>query len=119
MEKLTQQEHAAMLAAWKTGGGIIRELLEAHEEPQPHYNTLSSTVKNLEKKGYLDHDSVANVNRYFPVISEAEYKKYFMGNFVKDYFENSYKELVTFFANEQKISAKDLKEILDMIHQKK
>ena len=118
-EKLTKKEEAAMLAIWKTGKGFVRDFLDQHAAPLPHYNTLVSTIKNLEKKGFVDHKLVGNINEYFPVIKEADYKKQFLTNVVKDHFSDSYKELVTFFAEEKKISAKDLKEIIEMIERKK
>ena len=118
-EKMTKQEEAAMLAIWKTGKGFVRDFLDQHAEPLPHYNTLVSTIKNLEKKGFVDHKLVGNINEYFPVIKEADYKKQFLTNVVKDHFSDSYKELVAFFAEEKKISAKELKEIIEMIERKK
>lgn len=115
IEKLTQQEEEAMKAVWKTGEGNIKMFLENMEEPLPPYTTLASTVKNLEKKGYLESRLSGNTYQYRPVITEEAYKKTFMNGFIKDYFENSYKELVTFFAKEKKLSVKELKEIIDMI----
>lgn len=58
---------------------------------------------------------MGNSLRYVPIIKEEEYKKRFMSGFVSDYFQNSYKDLVTFFANEKKISASDLQEIIKLI----
>ncbi|MDR2286741.1 MAG: BlaI/MecI/CopY family transcriptional regulator [Prevotellaceae bacterium] len=114
-KKLTIQEQEAMLAIWKTGKGFVRDFIKNHTKPVPHYNTLVSTIKNLEKKSYVSHKVVGNVNEYFPVIKESEYKKQFMTTVVNNYFSNSYKEVVAFFAGEKQISAKDLKEIIDMI----
>ncbi|MBS1656018.1 MAG: BlaI/MecI/CopY family transcriptional regulator, partial [Bacteroidetes bacterium] len=79
------------------------------------YTTVASTIKNLEKKKYLASKLVGNVYIYKPLITEEEYKKKFMGNVVKEYFDNSYKELVNFFVEQKKLSAKELKEILNMI----
>ena len=115
MEKLTQQEETAMLAIWKTGPGYVKDFLEAHGAPQPPYTTLASTVKNLEKKGYLQSRKIGNVYEYTPLIPETDYKQAFMSGFVKDYFEDSYKALVTFFAREKKISPEELKEIVKLI----
>ena len=114
-EKLTKQEEAAMLAIWKTGKGFVRDFLDQHAAPLPHYNTLVSTIKNLEKKGYLTSRLVGNAYLYKPAVTEEEYKKKFMGKVVKEYFDNSYKELVNFFVEQKKLSAKELKEIITMI----
>lgn len=119
MEKLTKQEELAMQAIWKVGQGFVKDFLEVHAEPAPPYTTLASTIKNLEKKGYLDARKMGNVYEYTPTIGEEEYTKKFMNGFVKDYFENSYKELVTFFAKDKKISPDELKEIIKMIENKK
>ena len=119
MEKLTKQEEAAMQAIWKAGKGFVKDFLEAHAAPAPPYTTLASTIKNLEKKGYVEAKKIGNVYEYTPTIEEGEYKKKFMSGFVKDYFENSYKELVTFFAKDKKISPDELKEIINMIENKK
>lgn len=114
MEKLTYQEEEAMLAVWRTGEGNIKSFMENMEQPPP-YTTVASTIKNLEKKGYLTSRATGNTNFYKPAISEQEYKRKFMGNVVKEYFDNSYKEMVNFFVEQKKLSAKELKEIIDLI----
>ncbi|MCX2738555.1 BlaI/MecI/CopY family transcriptional regulator [Pontibacter anaerobius] len=119
MEKLTQQEEEAMQAIWSLEGGFIKDILEILSEPKPPYTTLASTVKNLEKKGYVQGEKLGNSYRYHPLIKQEDYKKRFMKGFVGDYFKNSYKELVAFFAKEKQISAEELKEIINMIENKK
>jgi len=119
MEKLTIQEEEAMQVIWQTNGGFIKEFLDLLAEPKPPYTTLASTVKNLERKGFVKSQKVANSFRYNPAIVEADYKKRFMNGFVSDYFQNSYKELVTFFAKEKKISANELEEIIKLIENNK
>ena len=119
MEKLTKQEEDAMQAVWQCGSGTVKDFLDLLAEPQPPYTTLASTIKNLERKGFLNSEKIGNTYRYTPAIKEEEYKKRFMNGFVSDYFQNSYKDLVTFFANEKKISTSDLKEIINLIENPK
>ena len=83
------------------------------------YTTLASTIKNLEKKGYLESRLVGNAYLYSPVLNESEYKKNFMNGVVKNYFDNSYKELVNFFVEQKKLSPEELKEIIKMIEGKR
>lgn len=104
---------------WESDGGFIKDFLEKLPDPRPPYTTLASTVKNLEKKEYLSSEKLGNTYRYSPLIKAEDYKKTFMKDFVGDYFKNSYKELVAFFAKEKQISAAELKEIIDMIENKK
>lgn len=115
MSPLTPQEEEAMMAVWKTGEGNVKSFLEQMDQPRPPYTTLASTIKNLEKKGLLKSRLVGNVYLYKPSISEEDYKKNFMNGVVKNYFDNSYKELVNFFVEQKKLSPKELKEIIDMI----
>jgi predicted transcriptional regulator len=119
MEKLTQQEEEAIQAVWQCGAGSVKDFLDQIAEPKPPYTTLASTIKNLERKAFVTSEKIGNTYRYVPAIKEEEYKKRFMNGFVSDYFENSYKDLVTFFANEKKISASDLKEIINLIENPK
>lgn len=114
MERLTHTEEEAMQAIWRTGEGNVKAFMENMPEPPP-YTTVASIIKNLEKKGYLSSRLVGNSYIYKPAVTEEEYKKKFMGNVVKEYFDNSYKELVNFFVEQKKLSAKELKEIINMI----
>ena len=117
MEKLTHVEEEAMQAVWRTGEGNVKAFMEHLDEAIP-YTTVASVIKNLEKKNYLSSRLVGNAYLYKPAISEEDYKKKFMGNAVKEYFGNSYKELVNFFVEQKKLSAKELKEIITMIEKR-
>ena len=119
MEKLSRQEEEAMQAVWKAGEGNVKLFLDNMPSPGTPYTTLASTIKNLEKKGFLASRLIGNAYLYKPLISEDEYKKKFMNGFVKDYFADSYKELVNFFIEEKKLSARELKELIDLIEGKK
>ncbi len=115
MEKLTYQEESVMQHIWKLKECVIKDIINEMEEPRPPYTTIASIVRNLDQKGYLNSKKYGNVYVYSPKIDEDNYKKAFMSGFVKSYFENSYKELVSFFAKEDKISPSDLEEIIRMI----
>ncbi|MFT3822327.1 MAG: BlaI/MecI/CopY family transcriptional regulator [Chitinophagaceae bacterium] len=119
MEKLTPQEEEAMMAVWKTGEGNVKLFLENMESPRPPYTTLASTIKNLEKKGLLASRLIGNAYLYKPVVTEEEYKKNFMSGVVKNYFADSYKELVNFFVEQKKLSPEELQDIINMIEGKR
>ena len=117
-EKLSIQEEQALLAVFASGEGNVKSFLENLGDSIP-YTTLASTIKNLEKKGYLQSRAVGNTYLYKPTLTEEEYKKQFMHGVVKNYFDNSYKELVSFFVEQKKLSSKELKEIIEMIEKGK
>ncbi len=118
MEKLTRQEEDVMQAIWHTREGSVKSFLEAMLPPKPPYTTVASTVKNLEKKGFVSSRLLGNTYLYTPEISEEDYKQKFMHGFVQDYFNSSYKEMVNFFVDSKKLKPHELKEIVDMIEGK-
>ena len=119
MNKLTQQEEEVMLYIWELDEFVVKDIVTKFPEPQPPYTTVASIVKNLKRKGYVEAQKHGNTYMYIPIIKQSEYKRKFIGGVVRNYFANSYKEMVSFFAREQKLSTDDLKEIIDLIEKGK
>ncbi|WNM18253.1 BlaI/MecI/CopY family transcriptional regulator [Flavobacterium capsici] len=119
MQKLTNKEEEIMQILWKLKKAFVKEVLAEIEEDKPHYNTLSTIIRNLEEKGFVSHNAFGNTHQYFPIVKMEEYRKRFMNTAIETYFDNSYKSMVSFFAEEEKISADELREILALIEQKK
>lgn len=119
MQKLTNKEEEIMHILWKLEKAFVKDVLAEIKEEKPHYNTLSTIIRNLEEKGYVNHNAYGNTHQYYPVVTKEEYRKGFMSNAIQHYFNNSYKSMISFFAKEEKISAEELREILDMIEKKK
>ncbi len=119
MEKLTAKEEEVMQAMWLAGKGFVKELLPMLPDPKPHYNTLSTIIRNLEEKGYVAHTDYGGSHEYYPAVSKEQYRQTFMKKIVANYFDNSYKNLVSFFAEEEKLSAEEVQEILDLIQRKR
>jgi predicted transcriptional regulator len=115
MEKLTYQEEEMMLIIWQHGKGYIKDFILKMNEPTPPYTTVASIVKNLERKAYVKAKRHGNTYEYAASVDENEYKSKFMSNVVQNYFENSYKEMVSYFVEKQKITAEELQEIIKLI----
>lgn len=115
MERLTPQEEAVMLHIWEIGECAIKDVVERMIEPKPAYTTVASTFDNLRNKKYITMRRFGNVKVFQPKITEAAYKRHFLSTLVKDYFDNSYKELVSFFAEDKKITQEELSEIIKLI----
>ncbi|UPZ14634.1 BlaI/MecI/CopY family transcriptional regulator [Flavobacterium humidisoli] len=118
MQKLTNKEEEIMMILWKLKKAFVKEIQAEITEDQPHYNTLSTIVRNLEEKGYVGHNAFGNTHQYFPIVAIEDYRKGFMKTAIDNYFNSSYKSMVSFFAKEEKISADELREILLMIENK-
>ena len=120
MERLTQPEEEALRGLWQLpNGGFVKEVLDTLSEPRPPYTTLASTLRNLERKGYVQAEKLGNSYRFVPLVSAEEYQRRSLGTLVKEHFRDSYKDLVSFFAQEEKISAAELQEIIELIERKK
>ena len=119
MDKLTQQEEEVMLYIWSLEECFVKDIVAKFPEPQPPYTTVASIVNNLKRKGYVEAKRYGNTYMYTPIIKQSEYKRTFLGGVVRNYFANSYKEMVSFFAQEQKLSADDLKDIINLIEKGK
>ena len=115
MQKLTNKEEEIMHILWKLKKAFVKEIQAEITEDQPHYNTLSTIVRNLEEKGFVAHNAFGNTHQYYPAISLEVYSKKYMNTAIDNYFNSSYKNMVSFFAKEEKISADELREILAMI----
>ena len=118
MQKLTNKEEEIMHILWNLKKAFVKDVLAEIVEDKPHYNTLSTIIRNLEEKGYVSYTAYGNTHQYYPIVSKEAYRKEFMNTAIENYFNNSYKNMVSFFAEEQKISAKELREILDIIEKK-
>lgn len=111
MKELTRAEEQIMQVLWSLRKGFVKDIIDQLPDPKPAYNTVSTIVRILEKKGFVSHKAYGKTYEYFPLVSKDEYKRKFLKSFVKRYFGNSFQELVSFFANEKDISLQDLEEI--------
>ena len=119
MQKLTNKEEEIMHILWKLEKAFVKEVLAEISEEQPHYNTLSTIIRNLEDKGFESHHAFGNTHQYIPIVTKEDYLKKFMNSAIDTYFNSSYKNMVSFFAEEEKISADELREILEIIENRK
>jgi predicted transcriptional regulator len=115
MEELSHHEERIMQIIWSLEKALVRDILEALPDPQPPYTTLASSVKLLEKKGYLTHKSYGTTHMYFPLISQADYSKRSANRLMKNYFEGSVGNFLSFMVKENKISDQEIAELQKLI----
>lgn len=115
IKELTKAEEQIMQILWTLQEGLVKDILEQMPEPKPAYNTVSTVVRVLEGKGFIDHKAYGNSHVYFPQISEAAYRKFTFDKMMTNYFSNSYQSLVSFIANEKKLGINELDELTNLI----
>jgi predicted transcriptional regulator len=115
MRELTRAEEQVMHILWKIKKGFVKDVLEHFDEPKPAYNTISTIIRILQDKGFVDHKEYGRTHEYYPLISKNEYSKAHMKAFVNDYFSNSFEKMVSFFAKEKTISVREMEEIMKIM----
>ena len=115
MEKLTNKEEEIMKILWRLKKAFVKEIMQEITENKPHYNTLSTIVRKLEEKKFVGFTAYGKTHQYHPIITKEAYYKAYVNEDMVEYFDNSYKNIVSFFAKEEKISVDELKEIINLI----
>ncbi len=113
MKPLTQAEEEIMQILWHLKKAFVKEIVEQYDEPKPAYNTISTLIRIMEKKGFVGYEAFGKSHRYYPLIDKEDYSKKYLNRFVDKYFSGSYKDLVSFFTKEKEMSVKDLERLLD------
>ncbi len=111
MKQLTRAEEQIMQILWKLEKAFVKDILVHLPDPKPAYNTVSTIVRILEKKGFIGYKAYGKTHEYFPLIDKPEYTQKYLRNFVKNYFSNSYKQMVTFFAKEENLTISEMEEM--------
>ena len=116
MEKLNTKEEGIMQIIWNLGKAFMKEITDQIPDPKPPYNTLLSTVRKLEKLGYLDYKTFGKSNQYFPIISKEEYQKSIVTNLKNDYFGGSKKNMLSYFIKEEQLTKAEMDSILNELN---
>lgn len=119
MQKLSKREEEIMQIIWRLEQAFAKEVINEMPDPKPHYNTVATIMRILEDKGFLAHESFGKTFRYYPIVSKEDYKARHLKDIVKKYFDESYPQMLAYFAKKEDLSQKDLKEILEIINSKK
>lgn len=112
MKELTKAEEQIMQELWDLEKTFVKDIVDRLPDPKPAYNTVSTIIRILEKKGFVDHYAYGKTHQYFPLVSKTDYTKSYFKNFLSGYFSNSFQEMVSFFAKEDKMSLSDLEEMI-------
>lgn len=117
MKRLTIREEEIMGFFWEKGPLFVKQLLEYYEEPRPHFNTLSTIVRGLEEKGFLNHNSYGNTYQYYATVTEEQYSRSTLKNVIAKYFNNSYLGVVSSLIKDEDVSVDELRKLLDDVEQ--
>lgn len=115
MKQLTRAEEQIMKVLWQLEEAFVRDIIEQLPDPKPAYNTVSTIVRILEKKGFVSHTAFGKSHRYFPLVTRESYTRQHMKGFVRDYFSDSFKQMVSFFVDKKDLSLSEMEEIMKLM----
>lgn len=118
-QELTRAELEVMQILWKKGKVFVKDILEDMREPKPAYNTVSTVIRVLEKKGFVGHTSLGSTYQYFPLVDKSVYIKSYMGNVLNNFFGGSFSQMVCFFSDSKSITLEELEDVIKIIKEKK
>ena len=119
LKELTKAEDQVMQILWKLQKGFVKDIIDQMPNPKPAYNTVSTIVRILETKGFVDHKAYGKTHEYFPMITKDKYTKFYLNNLIKGYFNGSFQNLVSFFAKENKMDVHELEKLLEELKNQK
>jgi predicted transcriptional regulator len=94
-EILTEAELRIMNVLWAKGSGTVQQVLDSIEQkPVLAYNSVLTTIRVLERKGYLKHLKDGRAHVYMPVVGQKEATRSEIRNLVGRFFQNSHEQLV-------------------------
>ena len=119
IKELTRAEEQLMQVLWQLEKGFVKDIIEQIPEPKPAYNTVSTIIRILETKGFVDHKAYGKTHEYFPLISKEEYQNFATDKLMNGYFDNSVKHMFSYFVKKEKIDLKEADEIMKLIEKLK
>ncbi|GAB3273495.1 BlaI/MecI/CopY family transcriptional regulator [Larkinella harenae] len=117
MEALTKAEEKVMQILWGIRKGFVKDVIDAMPDPKPPYNTISSLIRILEKKGFVEHKAYGKNHEYFPAVSKLAYRKFTFKNFLANYFEGAPENVVSFMVKEEKLSPEEVQRMMELLDQ--
>ena len=118
MEVLTKTEEKVMHILWDIKRGFVKDVIDRLGEPQPPYNTISSLIRILTRKGFVGYKAYGKTYEYFPVISKNVYRAFTFKNLVSNYFEGEPENVLSFMVQEENIDQAVIRQMLDLLENK-
>src|SRR6476469_6531784 len=119
IKELTRAEEQIMQVLWDLEKAFVKDVIVELPEPKPAYNTVSTIIRILETKGFIDHTAFGKSHQYHPIISKEEYKSFATDKLMNGYFENSVESMFSFFVKKEKIDLAEADEIMRLIEKLK
>ncbi|WP_438425832.1 BlaI/MecI/CopY family transcriptional regulator [Aquimarina macrocephali] len=119
MKQLTKAEEEVMQWLWQLEEANVASIIEQMQEPKPAYNTISTIIRILENKEFVSHRKEGKGYIYFPLVKKEEYSNQSLNKLMNNYFNGSFRNMVSFFVKKNDMDIKDLEHILKELDKEK
>lgn len=106
--ELTRAELEIMQILWRKEAAFVAQIIEEMAEPKPAYNTVSTVIRVLEKKGVVAHEAYGKSYRYYPLFDKRTYTQHVMQNILANFFDGSFSGMVSFLCKQGDLSAEEM-----------
>jgi len=117
MKQLTKAEEQVMQILWEIEKGFVKDVLDKMSKPKPAYNTVSTIIRILERKGFVSYKAYGKTHEYFPIIEKNQYRSFYLKTMIGSYFGGSFERLVSFFAKDNDMDIHEMEELLKNVQQ--
>ncbi len=119
MQKLTKAEENIMHRLWNLGKSTVTDIIKSMPDPHPPHSTVSTTIRILEKKGFVSHETYGRTHAYYPVITKEKYSKKSIKDMIHGYFDGSVENMLSFLIKEEKVDKEELKKLVNQLENEK
>lgn len=115
-ETLTDAELRVMKVLWEKGSGTVQQVLDAiTEKPALAYNTILTTIRILERKGYLIHSKDGRAHVFVPVVRQQDATRTEIRHLVSRFFRDSHEDLVLNILEDRGIQPEEIDRLRKML----
>jgi len=114
-KELTKLELKLMNILWDKHEAFVNDIIETFPDPKPAYTTISTMMRILVKKGYVSYEAFGKSHRYYPLVSKKNYTRTFFKHTKDNLFGGSFKSMISFFAESEKLSSSDINDLLEIL----
>ncbi len=118
VQELTRAELEIMQILWQLGRGFVNDILMKLPQPKPAYNTVSTIVRILEKKGFVAHRAYGKSHEYYPLIEREAYTSIYMKSVLANFFGGSASRMVSFLSSNKSLTIEESDDIIHILQNK-
>ena len=113
--KLSKSEEELMNHLWKMKTAIMKDLIEAYEDPKPATTTIATLLKRMQVKQFVDYKKLGRSREYFPLVKKKDYFSKHVNGLIKNFFNDSASQFASFFTQETNLTKEELEKLKTII----